>query len=85
MLYLGHVHTIHREKKFEPIVTFLANNIMLEANYRSIKPQNGPTPHEHSTQGLHNVPSKAHLIPPFNHTYRRELLSHLNHLALCTT
>jgi hypothetical protein len=36
-----------------PIVASHATNIMLGANCRFVKPQNGPTFHEHVIQGLH--------------------------------
>jgi hypothetical protein len=49
-------HTPQIEKQTtEPIVAPHATNTMFGTNCRSIKPQNGPTFHEHVVQGLHTT------------------------------
>jgi hypothetical protein len=84
-------HTPYTYKQVAKIViASLSTNIMFWASYMFVEPQNGPTPHEHT--------SRAYLtrfsccfgwnithICPFTHTHRRELPSHLNQLAICTT
>jgi len=63
-------HTPHVKKQIvELVIAFHATNIVLGANYRSIKPQNGPIFHEHVIQGLHTalgmvLPIFAHLSTP---------------------
>jgi hypothetical protein len=37
----------------EPKIGSFTINIVFETNYKSIKPQIGPTSHEHATQGLY--------------------------------
>jgi len=68
------------------VVASHATNIMLGANYWSIEPQNGPTPHEHAVRGLHAalgvvLPVLAHLF----HTCNKELSPHQNCFALWIT
>jgi hypothetical protein len=68
-------HTPHIEKQtIEPVVTSHATNIVLRVNYRSVKPQNGPTPHEHVVQSPHValgmvIPVLAHLSTPVIKNY----------------
>jgi hypothetical protein len=78
-------HTPHIKKQtIEPIITSLATDIVLGINYRFVKPQNGPTFHEHVEKGLHVVMarhcphSSIHPHHPSIHTHDRVLLSHLN-------
>jgi len=59
-----HTHTPHTKKQIITLaIASPTNNIMFKANCRSIKPQNGPTLHEHATQGFHIILSKAQPIP----------------------
>jgi hypothetical protein len=52
----------------------------------SIGSQNDPTPHEHVVQGPHIVLGMIITCThPFVHACHKELLYHLNYLALCTT
>ncbi len=52
-------HAPHINKQtIKPIITSLATNIVLGINYRFVKPQNGPTFHEHVGKGLHVVMTK---------------------------
>jgi hypothetical protein len=60
-------HTPHTNKQIvEPIVASHATNIVFKANYRSVEPQNGLTPHEHIVQGLHAALGVA-LLPIYPH------------------
>jgi hypothetical protein len=79
--------TTNIEKQIvEPKIGSFITNIVFEANYRFIEPQIGPTFHEHAKQGLYvSLEKNSNYIHPFFHTYKRELSSHLNCLALCTT
>jgi hypothetical protein len=52
-------HTIHLDQIVELIVASLATNIVSGANYMSVRPQNGPTFHEHASQGFHVVFGKG--------------------------
>jgi hypothetical protein len=54
MFVLNHIP--HTEKQTtKPIVASHATNIIPKVNCKFIEPQNGPTPHEHTIQGLHNT------------------------------
>lgn len=45
----SHLITHHTKKQIvEIVIASLATNIVRRANYRSIGPQNDPTPHEHT-------------------------------------
>jgi hypothetical protein len=63
-------HTPHVKKKIvELVIASHATNIVLGANCRSVKPQNGPILYEHVVQGLHAaigmvLPIFAHLSTP---------------------
>jgi hypothetical protein len=47
-------HTPYSKKQIvELVVASHTTNIVPRTNYGSVKPQNGPTPHEHVVQGLH--------------------------------
>jgi hypothetical protein len=49
-------HTPHTNKQFvKHIVASNTINIVPITNYRYVKPQNDPNPHEHATQGLQIV------------------------------
>jgi hypothetical protein len=53
-------HTPYTYKQIvELAIASLATNIVFQANYMFIKPQNGPTPHEHASQGFHVALSEA--------------------------
>jgi len=63
-------HTPHIEKQTAKLVvaSHTTNNVPA-ANYRSVGPQSGPTPHEHVIQGPHAtlgvvLPTFAHLSTP---------------------
>jgi hypothetical protein len=53
-------HTPYTYKQIAKIVTTsFSTNIMFWASYMFIEPQNGPTPHEHTSQGSHVVLGKT--------------------------
>jgi hypothetical protein len=68
-------HTPHTKKQTaEPIVASHTTNIVLRTNYKFVKPQNGPTLHEHVVQGLHIIvgmvlPILTHLSTPIIKNY----------------
>ncbi len=49
--YIGHT----KKQIIELVIASHATNIMPKEKCRFVGPQNGPTPHEHATQGLHFV------------------------------
>jgi hypothetical protein len=55
---LGHA-PYDKKQIVELAVSSFATNIMSETNYMSIEPQNGPTPHEPTSQNFHVVIGKA--------------------------
>jgi hypothetical protein len=59
-------HTPHTKKQIITLaIASPTNSIMFKANYRSIRPQNGPTLHEHAKQGFHIISGKTQ--PTFVH------------------
>jgi hypothetical protein len=55
-------HTPHTKKQIlEPIFAFHATNIMVGTICKFVKPQNGPTFHEHVIQGFHLLQVKHYL------------------------
>jgi hypothetical protein len=73
MLVLDHTPYIEKQV-IKPVIASHTTKIVLRANYRSIKPQNGPTPHEHVVQGLHIalgmvLPVLTHLSTPVIRNY----------------
>jgi hypothetical protein len=52
-------HTIHLETN---CWSFSCTSTVFGASYMSIGPQNGPTPHEHASQGFHTIMGKAQPI-----------------------
>jgi hypothetical protein len=61
-------HTPHIKKQIvKLVVTSHTTNIVLRAICKSIKPQNGPTIHEHAIQGLHAALSVVlHVLTHFS-------------------
>jgi hypothetical protein len=62
---LGHIPYTYKQF-FELAIASLATNIVYGTNCMSMRPQNGPTPHEHVSQGSHITlgeaqPSLVHL------------------------
>ncbi len=54
MFELG--HTLYNWKqKFKLAIASLATSIVFATNYMSIGSQNGPTLHEHASQGFHVI------------------------------
>jgi hypothetical protein len=49
--YTPHIET----QNVELVITFVTTNIMPKTNYKSHKPQNGPTLHEHVAKGFHVI------------------------------
>ncbi len=76
--YIGHT----KKQIIKLVIASHATNIVPREKCRYVQPQNGPTPHEHATQGLQFVMGVTQPIP-FVHSCKRELHSHLNWLALC--
>jgi hypothetical protein len=53
-------HTPYTYKQIVELASAsLATNIVSRTNCIFVKPQNGPTPHEHASQGFHVAPSEA--------------------------
>jgi hypothetical protein len=61
-------HTLDTKKQtIELVIAPHATNIVLREKCRYVRPQNGPTRHEHATQGLHLVMGVAQPIHLFTH------------------
>ncbi len=65
MLEFDHTPYIYK-KLVKLIIASFATNIVFRANYMFVRPQNGPTFHEHASQGFHIIlgeaqPSLIHL------------------------
>lgn len=54
------IHTPHTKKQIITLaIASPTDSIMFKTNCRSIRPQNGPTFHEHATQEFHIILGKA--------------------------
>jgi hypothetical protein len=49
----AHTQSHHTPQTIELLVASHTTNTVFGANYESIEPQNGPTPHEHVIKGPH--------------------------------
>ncbi len=85
MFILNHIP--HTEKQTtKPIVASHTTNIIPKVNCKFIEPQNGPTPHEHTIQGLHITMGVVLLVlGPYVQIHNKELPSHWYCFTLWTT